>query len=75
VEPAVAQQQRWTVGDLWVDRLSRITWTSRWVGTSRLTLFKKATKSALVWRARMSVITLPVATSRAANRSQLPLRW
>ena len=53
--------QRCTVGVLWADRLSRITCTSSSAGTLRLTLFKKATKSALVWRARMSVITLPVA--------------
>ncbi len=31
-------------------------------------------KSALVWLLRMSVITLPVATSRAAKRSQVPFR-
>jgi hypothetical protein len=40
-----------------------------------VTLFKKAMKSALVWWARMSVITLPVAISSAANRSQVPWRW
>ena len=43
-------------------------------GHLRLTLFKKATKSALVWRARMSLMTLPVAISSAANRSQVPFR-
>ena len=62
VEPGVAQQPAM---DLWgsygVWRLSRITCTSSSAGTSRLTLFKKATKSALVWVLRMSVITLPVA--------------
>jgi hypothetical protein len=52
-----------------------MTWTSSLAGTLRLTLFKKATKSALVRLLRMSVITLPVARSSAANRSQVPLRW
>ena len=43
-------------------------------GDLRFTLFKKAMKSALVWDLRMSVITVPVATSKAAKRSQVPLR-
>jgi hypothetical protein len=37
-------------------------------------LFKNATKSALVWVERMSVITVPVAMFKAAKRSQVPLR-
>ena len=51
-----------------------MTCTSSSAGTSRLTLFKKAMKSALVWDLRMSVITVPVATLSAAKRSQVPLR-
>ncbi len=51
-----------------------MTFTARSLGTWRLTLFRKAMKSTLVWDLRMSVITEPVAMLRAANRSQVPLR-
>lgn len=50
--------------------MSRITCTSRSSVTSRSILFKSAMKSAAVWDLRRSVMTLPVATSRAANRVQ-----
>jgi hypothetical protein len=67
--------QRCTFGVLWADRLSSTTWTSSSVGTLRFTLFKEAVKPSEVWLERMSVITVPEAMSRAAKRSQVPLRW
>ena len=45
-----------------------MTCTSSSAGTLRLTLFKNATKSALVCRARMSVMTLPVAISKRGEQ-------
>jgi hypothetical protein len=68
------KSQRCTNGVLWALRLSKITCTSSPSGTLRFTLFKNATKSALVWVERMSVITVPVAMFKAAKRSQVPLR-
>ncbi len=59
------------IGALWADRLSKITCTSSPSGTLRFTLFKNATKSALVWVERMSVIAVPVAMFKAAKRSQV----
>jgi hypothetical protein len=45
------------------------------LGDLAVHLVQKAMKSALVWRERMSLMTRPVAISKAANRSQVPLRW
>jgi hypothetical protein len=73
VEPAMPKQPA-VIGALWADRLSKITCTSSPSGTLRFTLFKNATKSALVWVERMSVIAVPVAMFKAAKRSQVPLR-
>jgi len=74
VEPAVSQEpavhQRGLVGTQVVQDHMHV----EPVGTLRFTLFKNATKSALVWVERMSVITVPVAMFKAAKRSQVPLR-
>jgi len=43
-------------------------------GVGPLEVRRKARKSAPVWRARASVVTLPVATSSAARRLVVPLR-
>ncbi len=71
VEPPVAQQP--AVDERRLVGLEVVQDTSRSARTSRFTLFKKATKSVLVWDFVMSVITVPVAASSAAKRSQVPL--
>jgi hypothetical protein len=50
-----------TAGVLWVERLSRMTCTSRSSVTSRSILFKNAMTSAAEWDLRRPVMTLPVA--------------
>src|SRR3954467_15815188 len=59
-----------TVGVLCAERLSEITWTSRSLGTLRSTLFKNATKSALVWRGRGAGMTFPPPVSGGADKAQ-----
>ena len=44
------------------------------IGAVRATFFMKRRKSVAVWRALNAWVTLPVATSSAANRSTTPWR-
>ena len=72
VEPLVAKQPALHRGRLVRREVVEDDVDGESFGTSRLIVFKKATKSFRVCRRRISVIIVPLATSSAANRPTVP---
>ena len=72
--PGWAASEVLIAGVLCVELLSSTRCTFRSVGTSRSSVFKNFLNSIARWRECSEPITLPVATSSAANRLVVPLR-